>query len=296
MRLSPAIEWYRLGSRRPEPVTGMKVMLSSGERWRGLRVDLADVTGPGELAEGTLREHAIVAHIDGPARTDVWYAGKQSSGDCLPGDLCVVPAAMPYAVRRYGPGRLVFTSIGVPLINQVLGHDPVGRVDLEPVFRTRDSLMWSILHALTEEVLVDNPAGPLYAESLGTALVAHLLRRHRAPVDASRRRAGLPSTAVRVLAEYIEAHLAEPISLQDLAELAGLSTYEFARRFRESTGMPPHQYVTRRRIERARTLLVNNDLSILEVALACGFSSQSHFAATFRTLVGVTPRRYRRSQ
>ena len=61
MRVSPAIEWYRLGSRRPQPVAGMKVMLSSGERWRGLRVDLADVTGPGELAEGTLKEHAFVA-------------------------------------------------------------------------------------------------------------------------------------------------------------------------------------------------------------------------------------------
>jgi len=296
MRLSPAIEWYRLGSRRPEPVTGMKVMLSSGERWRGLRVDLADVTGPGELAEGTLREHAIVGHIDGPARTDVWYAGKQISGDCLPGDLCVVPAAMPYAVRREGPGRLVFASIGVPLINQVLGHDVSSPIDLEPVFCTRDPLMWSILHTLTDEVLLDNPAGALYAESLGAALVAHLVRKHRAPVGSSPRRAGLASTMVKALAEYIEAHLGERISLQDLAELVGISIYEFARRFRESTGMPPHQYVTRRRIARARTLLLKNHLSILEIALACGFSSQSHFAATFRTIVGVTPQRYRRSQ
>jgi len=60
--------------------------------------------------------------------------------------------------------------------------------------------------------------------------------------------------------------------------------------------MPPHQYVTRRRIARARTLLLNNHLSILEIALTCGFSSQSHFAATFRTIVGVTPQRYRRAQ
>jgi AraC family transcriptional regulator len=72
-----------------------------------------------------------------------------------------------------------------------------------------------------------------------------------------------------------------------------MSTYQLARRFKESKGLPPHQYVLRRRIERARELLRQPETTVLDVALACGFSSQSHFASAFRLFTGLTPRRYR---
>lgn len=295
MRVSPAIEWYRLGSRRPQPVAGMNVILSSGERWRGLRVDLADVTGPGELPEGTLKEHTFVAHVDGPARTDVWYEGKQSSGECAPGDVCILPARMSYAVRRYGPGRLTIISAGVPFMEAVAGDDLAGRlIDLQPIFCARDPLMTQLMTALTEEVLADNPAGPLYAETLGSALAAHVLRKYAAHPN-KLKRGGLSSSALRSVTEHIEDRLADPISLQDLANIAGMSTHQLVRRFKESTGMPPHQYLLRRRVERARVLLRRKDLTILEVALACGFSGQSHFALIFRLHTGVTPRAFRRS-
>jgi AraC family transcriptional regulator len=93
--------------------------------------------------------------------------------------------------------------------------------------------------------------------------------------------------------DYIEAHLADTIRLQDLAEIAGVSSFQLVRRFKESKGQPPHQFLLRRRIERAREMLRQSDKTILEVALSCGFSSQSHFSAVFRTLTGLTPRRFR---
>ncbi len=154
--------------------------------------------------------------------------------------------------------------------------------------------MSQLLQVLTDELLADNPGGPLYAEALGAALAAHALRRYAAP-GAVRRRGGLNIRTLRALTDYIEAHLDDAISLHDLAELAQMSSYQLARRFRASTGLPPHQYVLRRRIERAKVLLRRRDLSILEVALSCGFSSQSHFAGVFRALAGVTPRGYRQS-
>jgi AraC family transcriptional regulator len=296
MHLSPEIEWHRLGSRRSQPVEGMKVILSSGERWRGLRLDLANVSGPGELPEGILKEHALVSHVDGPAPTDVWFAGKRTGGDCRPGDVCVLPAGLPYAVRRHGPGRLVIASVSAPLLDQVAGEELAGRrVDLQPAFCARDALMTQLLQALTDELLAHNPGGPLYAETLGAALTAHVLRRYAVRPEAARRRGGLNSSTLRAVTDHIEAHLDEGISLHDLAELAEMSDYRFARRFRDSTGLPPHQYVLRRRIERAKALLRRKDLSILEVALSCGFSSQSHFAGAFRALAGVTPRGYRQS-
>jgi AraC family transcriptional regulator len=235
----------------------------------------------------------LVAHIDGPARTDIWYAGKQYSGDVLPGDVCIVPAQTPYVVRRDRPGRIVATLLDAQLVQQTADDERAARpMDVEPRFCARDPLMSELLLALTDEVLADNPGGPLYAETLGAALAAQLLRKHRA-APARLARGGLGVTTLLRLTEYIEAHLGDPIRLQDLADIAGVSSYQLVRRFKESKGQPPHQFVLRRRIERAREMLRQSDKTILEVALSCGFSSQSHFSGAFRLLTGLTPRKYR---
>ena len=290
-RGSPAAEWYRLGARRSLPVPGTRLLLSSADRWRGVRVDLLDVTGPIEIPERSLPEHVVAAHIDGPAPTDVWYAGKWTSAECLSGDVCVMPANTPHAVRRQLPGRLATASLDAQWVEELGAEQGVERVEVRPTF-SGDPLMWELLLALTNEVLTDNPSGPLYPESLASALAARLVRGHNVSL---RPRGGLSSTTLRRVAEYIEAHLAAPLRLQDLAGIAGISAYQFARRFKRSTGLPPHQYVLQRRIERARDLLRADNMTVLAVALNCGFTSQSHFSFVFRNLTGVSPRRYRES-
>jgi AraC family transcriptional regulator len=295
LETSASLEWYRLGSKRPPPVPGRRILLSSAARWKALRVDLIDLTGPSRVPEKTFDEHVLVAHVDGPARTDIWFAGKRHTGDVLPGDVCIVPSQTPYVVRRDRPGRIVATLLDAELLQQTADDERAGQPrDIEPRFCARDPLMSELLLALTDEVLADNPGGPLYAETLGAALAAQLLRRHRSGQPRPRR-GGLGGTALLRLTEYIEAHLAEPIRLEDLAAIAGVSSYQLVRRFKESKGQPPHQFVLRRRIERAREMLRQSDKTILEVALSCGFSSQSHFSSTFRMLTGLTPGRYRTS-
>ncbi|MGH7805748.1 MAG: helix-turn-helix transcriptional regulator, partial [Candidatus Binatia bacterium] len=81
--------------------------------------------------------------------------------------------------------------------------------------------------------------------------------------------------------------------LDELAAEAGASRFHFARAFREATGVPPHRYLTLRRIERAKELLLQTEIPLVDVALASGFASQSHFTLRFRETVGVTPRRFR---
>jgi AraC family transcriptional regulator len=83
------------------------------------------------------------------------------------------------------------------------------------------------------------------------------------------------------------------ISLDDLAAEAGYSRFHFAHAFSEAMGLPPHRYLTLRRIERAKDLLRDTDLPLAEIALMVGFSSQSHFTHRFRTVVGETPRGFR---
>ena len=95
-------------------------------------------------------------------------------------------------------------------------------------------------------------------------------------------RGGLPPGAVRRVREHVELHLSESMDLAELAGVAGLSLYHFARAFKQSTGVTPHHYLVHRRIERAREMLARSELPLSEIALAAGFSDQSHLARRFR--------------
>ncbi len=100
---------------------------------------------------------------------------------------------------------------------------------------------------------------------------------------------GLAPAIKRRVSEYIDSHLGENISLESMAELAGLSVYHFSRAFRQSTGLAPHGYLLQRRIEHATHLLSRTELPLSEIALAVGFSDHSHFARHFRRFTGTTP-------
>ncbi len=108
-------------------------------------------------------------------------------------------------------------------------------------------------------------------------------------------RGGLPGWQQKKLTQYIEEHLADEISLSSLARLVQLSPFHFSRAFKDSFGMPPHRYLTSRRIERAKTLLAERKLSVTEIGLGVGFSETSSFTSVFRKLTGETPTEYRRS-
>ncbi|MDI4232758.1 AraC family transcriptional regulator [Bradyrhizobium sp. Arg237L] len=106
-------------------------------------------------------------------------------------------------------------------------------------------------------------------------------------------RGGLPPRVLRRVREYIDAHIEQRISVEALAKLANLSVCYFVRAFKQSVGLTPHDYLVRRRVERTMELLSETDLSLSEIALAAGFSDQSHCARRFRQHVGMSPRDYR---
>jgi transcriptional regulator of acetoin/glycerol metabolism/AraC-like DNA-binding protein len=118
--------------------------------------------------------------------------------------------------------------------------------------------------------------------------------RRQAPVQMHR--GGLPPGAMRRLHDYVDAHLTESMDLRDLSTVAGLSVFHFARQFKLSMGVTPHYYLVEKRVRRAQEMLATTDLSLSDVAVATGFSDQSHLARHFRQMAGMTPGQFRRSQ
>jgi AraC family transcriptional regulator len=149
--------------------------------------------------------------------------------------------------------------------------------------------------AADAELKSGGAGGRLAAESLATLLAVQLIRHVLAPRQPERRRDGrLPQARLRAVVEYIEEHLEAGPTREQMAALVRLNTHYFARQFKAATGLPPHQYVIARRVERAKLLLQRDGgLSLAEVGARAGFSDQSHFSYHFKRLVGVTPRRFR---
>jgi AraC family transcriptional regulator len=149
--------------------------------------------------------------------------------------------------------------------------------------------------AVDAELTAGGAGGPLAAESLANILAVHLIRHVLAPRQPARKRVGtLPRAKLRAVVEYVEEHLDAGPSLEQIAAVARLNPFHFARQFKAATGLPPHQYVIARRVERARQLLqAGTDLSLAEVAACAGFSDQSQFSHHFKRIVGVTPGQFR---
>src|SRR5262245_37283901 len=151
------------------------------------------------------------------------------------------------------------------------------------------------MSAVDAELTAGGAGGPLAAESLANVLAVHLIRHLSAPSRTARRPDGaLPRGRLRAVVEYVEEHLDAGPTLEHMAAVAHLSAYHFARQFKAATGLPPHQYVILRRVERTKQLLqAGTDLSLAEVALNAGFSDQSTITRHFTRLVAATPRQFR---
>jgi AraC-like DNA-binding protein len=160
----------------------------------------------------------------------------------------------------------------------------------------KDITVDSLGRALLEADRLGGSFGKLYADCISIAIITKLLASANRPATTERPKVGeLARWRLKRAMDYVEARLDKPVSLADVASSAGLTRMHFAAQFRAATGMRPHEYLLRRRIERAQEMLVGTGMSLVDVALSVGFQTQAHFTSVFKRYTGQPPRAWRES-
>jgi AraC family transcriptional regulator len=250
-----------------------------------------------ELEQPVLTHHLLVLFACPPEELDLRYEGVRRHVPPPAGSISLLPAGSPALWRWRGRNDTLHIYLEPGLVARVaaeaFGLDPA-RLTLTPLDGLDLPPLRAAMGAVGAELTASGAGGPLAAESLANVLAVHLLRHLAAPRRLERGRDGvLPRGRLRAVVEYIEEHLGGAPTLEQMAVVARLSPYHFARQFKTATGLPPHQYVIMRRVERAKRLLQGGVVSLAEVAADAGFSDQSQFCRHFKRLVGVTPRQFR---
>lgn len=211
----------------------------------------------------------------------------------------VFPADLPYGLRSNSTGEVMewIQCCLEPTYLAQIAHESVNpdRVELLLTLKKADLLIYQIGLALRSSLEEDSGGSRFYADSMATALSAHLLRYYSTRKHHFQDyEDGLSKQKLRQAIEYIQANLGEDLSLSDIANELGMSQYYFCHLFKRSTGMSPHQFLIRQRVEQAKQLLKQSERTVTSIALDCGFANQSHFAKYFRQCTGLNPSQFRK--
>jgi AraC family transcriptional regulator len=280
------------------------VAITPGDRFRrrmvrstGMTAEIVQETGS-ERLEYRFKApvHLLVVFERGVRRegdTDVEGLPRSSLRD-LARKFVFVPAGHEYRDWHEAstPARMAFFYFDPA---ELPGARNAGDVALPPRLFFEDPHLFATAQKLIGLIEGSEPDNSCYIEALGRVLAHELMRLDRGSTPRKNTvRGGLAGWQQRIVTAYIEDHLADPISLADLAELVGLSTYHFCRAFKQSFGIPPHRYHTSQRIDHAKALLAKPAPSVTKIGLTVGFSETSSFTAAFRKATGLTPTAYHR--
>jgi AraC family transcriptional regulator len=235
--------------------------------------------------------HWLSMHLGQPVWAACDWDGRRHRGLRHEGDLDLTPAGVAGSWEDESAATFLLMDLSPALVQDAAAAMGLDRnaISLAPQAAVRDVEIERIGFALKAELEAGEPNGRPYVEGLGLALAARLVSRCADGRPAGRPHATLSPRRMRLVTDYVEAHLDQDLSLHHVAAIAGLSVSHFKALFRRTAGLPLHQYIIHRRVARARALLIEGDLPISLVALEAGFAHQSHMARHMRRLLGMTP-------
>jgi len=263
-----------------------------GARWNGTIMEVIRHP-PIEAPEHYLSGYSLTVALS-PVAAEWWGGERFRSGQFDAGAFHLFPPQTRLQYTTFAP--VDFAQLIIPpAFMERVAYETVNmrRLTCPPRYLQHDAHVHYLVFALKAELEAGQPNGRIFGESLTTALAVHLLRHYSEQPQAMRDvRGGLPDATLRRVTDYLHTYHARNLTLTELAALAAISPHYFTRLFRQSTGVTPHQYLIRCRIERAQTLLREGRLTIGQIAQEVGFADQSHFTRHFRRTVGVTPARF----
>jgi len=271
---------------------------SDGYSWDGLLVEHHRIP-EGERMETVTDRHVLWLWTTSYSGEYAGHGGRFVRCSKGRGAITVTPIGVVPTLHTYTRSEVILCALDSHFVGSILSEldrEPKAEPMIRPKFQ--DSAIRRLMTLLLEEVQTGGPSGKLYSDSLAHALAIRYLllgerpRNQRADSAVS----ALPPYALKRVLDKIEHSFQSEISLASLAKEAGYSRGHFLKMFRTSMGMTPHTYLLKRRIDHARSLLKRREITIIDVAADCGFSSQAHLTQVFRKHVGVIPGDYRRNQ
>jgi len=233
-----------------------------------------------------------------PFFSDLWTAGRRREvpdlrlGDAQLVDLRdnpVVSLDIPFDTLRFYISQIT--------LDEMANEAGIRRVKglYAPNFGARDLVMFGLAQALAGAMEQPGDGTAMFSEYIALAFFSHITRAYGgALAGAGSVRGGLASWQLRRAREFINANLAGDPSICQVAQECGLSSSYFTRAFKQATGIPPYRWLTKQRVERAKELLRDSDLKLVDIAQLCGFVDQSHFTRVFSRSEGYSPGRWRR--
>lgn len=240
--------------------------------------------------------HTLSLYLEGGDK--IVRADRQILGGA-PDRFCLMPAGHASRWHVGGPIRMFHLYID-PAVLAYQAYTAFNvnqrQIDLQDLTFADDPAIAMIVRGAVLPLDWSDGTDRMALDSACHLLIHRLLRHHNARATKEVAKGGLAPSVQRNLMEYIEANLCSALTLEELARQANLSTFHFAKMFRVSVGLPPHGYVVKRRVDRAKSLLRDGDLDLAQIALSCGYGSQSHFTRAFKGETGITPGAWRHVQ
>lgn len=282
----------------PQWVPGKVLLASDDKDWgnvvlRSYRYDPQDVLVP------AMRDFMLVAYRRGPTPMDRKVEGPWSREFIVPGNVSLLTRAEEshwHWTSDIEVTHLYLTRELLAKVSAEMFDRDIADVRLQDVLKTDDPVLLGGIAAVAEEVRTNSTGGKLFVDSVVTQICIQILRRY-AVVEFREARVsgGLSPLQAKMVTDYIELHLEQPLSLDDLAKVVNVSASHFLRQFKLRFGCAPHHYVVQRRLARAQQLLERTSLALKEVSANSGFADQSHMTRLFQRYLNTTPSAYRAS-